>query len=311
MAYSDVLNGSLDILKQNTHYLNETARALMMLKFKVRQFITVKSVTGVTGSKIPFFSHIDGVDKHTYGSAATEREIHVMNRLITLNDFDVTALSFDRKQLKELDISVLEKSMGRLTDAFASHMETLALNEILLTSLMSGTVDGVKLSEDGTSIVAPLIRTATTTEGKADALLSALINAHSSMEEKKEYGEKVVFMSPTNYNLLVQSKAIHQWYTTSTNGGLNSGVINEVFGMKIVKSNFMPTTQQTINGAKKDPIALVFTKDAIGMLELEPITIETEEEKIKVRYHVIGSSCQGFGGLNPAGACCVYTDPAP
>ena len=105
---------------------------------------------------------------------------------------------------------------------------------------------------------------------KGDSIAAAIFEAKAYLEENDDMGEAYCVLSPMNYALLVQSgKAVNADYT-SANGGYDKGTVMEIAGVKIYKSN-------NITGGTASAVGVVFTRQAVGVLEL--IGLQTNQEK--------------------------------
>jgi len=104
---------------------------------------------------------------------------------------------------------------------------------------------------------------------KGDSIAAAIFTAKAHLEEQDDMGEAYCVLSPMNYALLVQSgKAVNADYSAG-NGGYNTGTVMEIAGVKIFKSN-------NITGGTADAVGVVFTRQAVGLLEL--IGLQTNQE---------------------------------
>lgn len=132
---------------------------------------------------------------------------------------------------------------------------------------------------------------------KGDAILAALFDAQTSMDETDVPGERYVVVSPKNYNRLVQSGAINK-DMTSGNGGLDTGKITQVAGHNILRSNNLTDVHDIF----------MFTKNAVGVVKLLDIKSEVNYIPEKLGDLMVSSYAMGFGILNNGCVVKMTTD---
>ena len=125
-----------------------------------------------------------------------------------------------------------------------------------------------------------------------DEIAESIFAAVAAIQLSDANGDVYVALNPTNYSYLVQSgKAVNADYTSS-NGGFDTGKVMKVGGANVVMTNNLPATAGLI--------ALAFTAQAAGMVELWSLnTAIDEQEDFLGAKLVSGSCCDGVGVLRP------------
>jgi hypothetical protein len=127
------------------------------------------------------------------------------------------------------------------------------------------------------------------------------------MEAKDVTGEKYFVTTPLIYSYLAQSSAINKDVTSGDNGGLDNGKVMDVAGIKIYKSNNLPTaTAIDVGGVNKKLKGLIFSSDAIGVVKLMDVTSEANYIPEQLATLLTSYYSYGMGVLKP-GCSCVIT----
>ncbi len=144
------------------------------------------------------------------------------------------------------------------------------------------------------------------------AIWQALFNAGVRLDQiDAPVMERHGVFRPVQYALLVRSeKPLDRNLGNEGNGSLAKGVIYEVNGIGIDKTNNLPSTddraaqdQPTFRRLDYRPtVGLVFTEDAVGTLQLQDITMESGYDMRRQGDLMIGKYMVGHGVLRPESA---------
>jgi len=137
----------------------------------------------------------------------------------------------------------------------------------------------------------------TTNGDKGDEILAAMFDAQTAMDEDDIPGERMVVMSPKNYNRLVQSGAVHKDMTQGNNGGIDTGRVVQVAGHNVMVSNNVGTND-----------IYMFTQNAVGVVKLLDIKSEVNYIPEKLGDLMTSSYAMGFGVLNNGCVVKMSTD---
>jgi hypothetical protein len=120
----------------------------------------------------------------------------------------------------------------------------------------------------------------------ASRIEAALYAAAQAFDEKKvSYSDRMSFFRPAHYYLLVQrEKLLNTDYKGSAN--ISTGRIDTVAGFPIIKTNNVPSTDQTADTSihtkyradYSKTVGIVMNKMAVGTVQLMDISLESEWE---------------------------------
>lgn len=200
-----------------------------------------------------------------------------------MNDFDAA--------------SIINKEIGT---ELANAKDKIKFKEIIKSARSANKITSLP---GGSSVVnADLASTNLTLKG--EALVKSIFSAKLILEQKNVTGESYVVLRPQEYYVLAQNKDIISADFTNNNGGLDTGKVLMVAGIKVYKSNNLPNTNtvatDTRHGVDASKVyGVVFTKEAIATVNL--LGINTKIEDIVGGYGKLlsGSVISGTGVLRP------------
>lgn len=151
-----------------------------------------------------------------------------------------------------------------------------------------------------TAITATGYDAATTAEEKGNALVAAYFACQTAFKQKDVTAEPVAVVKPEDYYNMVQStRGVNQDYTNG-NGGIDSGNISMVAGMRTAWTNHLPATAKLLG--------LVFTKDVYGVVKAMDITSEANYIPERLGWLLTSYYALGMGPLNSTGLCIISDD---
>ena len=245
---------------------------------------------------------------YVVGTDVSTTAIPVKERVITIDQPQYVALSISRLEEKILAFDTRSKLAKQMGEALATKIDKEVFAEILVASQTSGTIGGVAMQPDGSEVNNDAISSGATPEAKGDALFAAIFEANTVFKQKEVPGDPVVVTTPANFNFLVQSgKGVHRDFTSGANGGVDSGTIVEIAGLKIMWTNHLPVgTAVSVAAVDKKLQALAFTEDCIGVVKLMEIMTDIDPLPTKIREDLLKSFYWiGMGVLNPSMACAI------
>ena len=281
-------------------------------KLTFLDLVTVKSTPHGSSQSFPIIGQASDADTNTHvpGTALSMSSVAVRERIINIDALEYFAMAvnmFDEKVLHFETRGELAKQAG---EALAVKVDKAVGVELVVASQTSGTIGTGAVQQDGTEIVNAVITTGTTPEAKGNAIVGAIFQAVAELEAKDVTGEKYFVTSPLNYSYLAQSNAINKDVTSGDNGGLDNGNVMSVAGIKIYKSNYMPTDYvitDATGGAELGavPQGMIFTKDAVGVVKLLDITSEANYLPEELATLLTSYYSYGIGVLNPGASCVI------
>lgn len=270
--------------------------------------VTVKTIESGSSTSIPIFGQSSDADVKTH-VPSTNLEmsfVPIRERVITIDALEYFAMALDKFEEKVLHFETRGELAKQAGEAIAVKIDKAVANEIVVASQTSGTIGGAVVQADGTEVNNDLIDTGTTPEEKGNAMIEAVFAAVAALEEKDVTGEFHLVVRPLEYSYLAQSKAVNKDITSGDNGGINKGNVMEVAGIKIYKSNYVPTnTAIDVNGTDKKLKALLFTREAVAVVKLMDVTSEKNYIPEQLATLLTTYYSYGMGVLKPACSCVI------
>jgi len=272
--------------------------------------VTSKTIQSGSSTYFPVIAQLSdaAIGDYVVGADVETSAIPVKERVITIDAPQYVSLSISRLEEKILEFDTRSELANQMAEALSTKVDKDVFSTILLASQTSGTIDGIAMQPDGSEVNNDAIHDGATAEEKGDALFAATFEANTLFKEKDVIGEPVVVTTPANFNNLVQSaKGINRDYT-SGNGGVDTGTIVQVAGIKYMWSNHLPTSTYVDVGETNTRYlqALAFTPECVGvvklmdiMTEIDHIPTRIQEDLLKTWYWL------GMGVLKPACACAI------
>lgn len=154
---------------------------------------------------------------------------------------------------------------------------------------------------------------ATDAEGKGNALIGGYFDVRALFNQRDVTAEPSVVTTPQNYYYLVQSTRGVNSDWTNGNGGIDTGKISMVAGLRTAWTNNLPAALQydrdggAGTGTAYELQALVFTKDVFGVVKAMDITSESNYIPERLGYLLTSYYALGMGGLNGTGLAAIVT----
>ena len=263
--------------------------------------VTVKTLQNGSSTSIPVIGQgaESDIKTHVPGTDLTMASIPVKERIINIDALEYFALAVDKFEEKILHFETRGELAKQAGEALSVKIDKKVATTILLASQTSGTIGGSVVQADGTEVNNDTIDTGATPKAKGNALIEAVFALVAEMEKKNVTGEKMLVVSPTEYSYLAQSDGVNKDITSGDNGGINKGTIMEVAGIKIYKSNHLPTVPVDVSGVNKKLKALLFTSEAIGVVKMMDLTSESNYLPLQLATLLTTYYSYGMGVLKP------------
>jgi hypothetical protein len=190
--------------------------------------------------------------------------------------------------------------------SLSKKMDTNIAQVGLLAARASATVTG----GNGGTVV-----TAATALTDADAMIGAIYDAAIALDEKDVPAEdRFCFLKPAQVYLMAESgsKIVNRDYTSGANGGVDTGVVLTVAGIKIVKTNNLPqanvaTGPTAYQGDFSTVAGLVMHRSAVGTVKLINLGVEMAYDIRRQGTLVVAKYAAGHGILRPESAVEIKT----
>ena len=165
--------------------------------------------------------------------------------------------------------SVITNQMG---ESLGNKVDKEVFDTILTASAGTGLVSNPDAGQ-----VAAITYTGTA-KAKGDLIAEAIFEAAARIQMNDVNDAPVCVLAPIDYANLVQSdRAVNADYTNG-NGGIDSGMVMEVAGVRVLRSNNLKGTKGGVGEAAEKLLGLVFTPEAAGVLELIGMTTNQEKQ---------------------------------
>lgn len=236
-----------------------------------------------------------GASYHTPGAEIVGQATNVNERVISIDDLllsDVFIPNIDEAMNHYDYRSIYSNECGA---ALRREYNKNVMQVALLAARASATVTG---AFGGSS----LTNAAYATDGAVIA--DGIFDAAQALDEKDvpEDG-RFIFLKPLQYNLVIKNKdAIDKDYDGS--GSFSKGVVREVAGVEIVKSNNLPSSNVTTGPAAyqgnfTSTRGLVMHKAACGTVSLMDLSVESEYDIRRQGTLIVAKYLKGHGVLRP------------
>lgn len=263
--------------------------------------VTVKTIQSGSSASVPVIGQgaESDVNTHVPGTDLTMASIPVKERVINIDALEYFALAVDKFEEKILHFETRGELAKQAGEALSVKIDKKVATTILLASQTSGTIGGSVVQADGTEVNNDAIHSGATPKAKGNALIEAVFTLSAEMEKKDVTGEKVLVVSPTEYSYLSQSDGVNKDITYGNNGGIDKGTIMEVAGIKILKSNHLPTAPVDVAGTNKYLKGLLFTSECVGVVKMMDLTSETNYLPLQLATLLTTYYSYGMGVLKP------------
>lgn len=252
----------------------------------------VQTIASGKSVQFPVIGKAAAPTTHTPGDEILGGSIVSNERTIAINDLKVASVAIDRFEEAMSHYEVRSKYTMELGRALAVAVDKDIASQLATAALTAGVSD----QPDGEVYVNTAIASATTAEARGNALVEALFKAAAKLDEKDVPGERYFVTTPANYYAIVQSTRIVDKMFTGGNGGLDTGTVMQIAGIKIYSSNNLPTAIASgIEGFE----GVVFTDAAVGTVKLLDIKLEAEYSVRHQATLMVASYAMGHGILNP------------
>jgi hypothetical protein len=298
MAYSNVSQG---IGNTRTAGVSDRSLAIKVFSGEVLTAFETSNIflskvqnrtiaSGKSASFAVIGKYASAVDTHVPGTDITPNLINAGERVIEIDDLKYASVfvdSFEEAMQHYETRSQYSTEMGRRLSKTVDLAVIAQLDACVAGTANAGDTNGGEGQPAAQTAIAIGTIAAGTANGlKGDAILAALFDADTAMEEDDIPGDRSVVMSPKNYNRLVQSGAVNKDMTTN-NGGLDSGIVTQIAGHNIMVSN---------NVSAND--IYMFTQNAVCVVKLLDIKSEVNYIPEKLGDLMTSSYAMGFGVLN-------------
>ncbi len=234
------------------------------------------------------------------GNDISVNPVKLDQRLINIDDLVYDARRIDGKEEKMLAFDVRGPITNMIGTVLSQNIDLKIVAKLGLAAEGTGLADNPNA---GAVVVNAVIASGTSAKAKGDALAESIFEAVAELKANDNYNEPVVAVGPKEYAYLVQSgNGVNADYNSASgeNGSFGKGTIMMVGGAKVVQTNHL-SAATNIEGLK----ALVFTKEAVGLVKLQDVTTEVNYDFNKFATLMSGRYAIGCGVLRPEGCVAI------
>jgi hypothetical protein len=256
------------------------------------ELVQSRTIANGKSASFPVIGAFDSsVRTHVPGTDVVADTIASGERVISIDDLKYASVFVDNYEEAMAHYEVRTQYSTEMGRKLAKEIDAGVISQ--LTACITATPAVGQPTVQGAAYGAGLLA-ADTDEEKGGKILKAIFKAQTELDSKDVPGERFIVVRPEEKYLLVNSNAVNKDYT-NTNGGLDTGNVEMVAGLKILTSNNLAANQ-----------IIVGTENAVGVVKLLDLKTESNYDFNKLGYLMTSSYALGMGILNPG--CVIIID---
>lgn len=241
--------------------------------------------------------------RHTPGNELVGNSVLQSERIISIDDLLVANISIANIDEAMNHFELRQKYSNIMGDALAQTYDKIRLQLVVLAARAAATLTG---GSGGTALTNANYGT------DADTFLAGVSKAAQTLDEKNApEGDRHAIVKPSIWYLLVNDgSAFHRDFGNEGNGSQASGIVGEWTGVRLHKSNNLPSSNiaavtgenNTYSGDFTNTVAPVFHRSAIGTVTLLSLASEMEYSVSRQATLMVSKIADGSGILRPESA---------
>jgi hypothetical protein len=264
----------------------------------------IRTITHGKSATFPAIG-IGTADYHVAGAEVNGTTVNMAERVISIDGLllaDRFLASID-EAMNHFDVrGPLSEDVGRV---LADRWDKNVLQKMVLAARAAATVTGLPGGSSVTSANALTV---------ANDLYSAIRSAAQKLDENNIPEEgRFCFLRPAQYSLLLDAaKVVNRDYVAGANGGIDTGMVFQVNGVAIVKTNNTPRTNintglATYQGDFTNTVGPVVHTSAVGTVKLLDLAVESEYQIQRQGWLLVAKYAMGTDILRPESAVEIKT----
>lgn len=263
-------------------------------RHRVRQIASGKS------AQFPAMGRV-GTMNHVPGTKIDGQKVNHAEQVITIDDKLISPIFIGDVDEAMNHYDVRSEYSFQAGEALAQHYDKNVARVAVQAARSENPVEGLP----GGSVIK---NTSMATD--SDVLGQSLFLSQQTFDEKDiPESERFAFVKPAQYYALAQNKTyINRDYDGA--GSISKGIIHLVGGLPIIKTNNLPTQDDTANAdinAKyrddfSDTVGIVMHRSAVGTVKLMDLSMEMEYLIDYQGTLMVAKYLVGHGALRPDGA---------
>jgi hypothetical protein len=257
----------------------------------------VRQVKGQKSASFPFVGS-PTVSEHVAGTFIDGQQINFAEKIVTIDNPTVVAqflASFDEMRLHYDVRAPISKEMGlKLAYNYDANIARCSVLAARASSPLTGRPGGSRITNTNMATDAAILET-------------AIFGIAQTFDEKNVVAEgRKLYLKPVQFYTLAQrEKLINK--DLGGSGEISKGTLGTVANVKLVKSNFIPTGNEsalgTLNpkyrGNWSTTVAVATVPMAVATVELEGIAMDSEYETRRRGTFMTASYSAGHDWLRP------------
>jgi hypothetical protein len=244
--------------------------------------VNVRSIDSGKSAQFPVIGNLSATTVHTPGQDIVPSTIAAAEQVITITARRYASVFVDDMQEAMSHYEVRGQYSTEIGNILAKKVDQAVVAQL-------DACEGATPKTGQPTINADLDLGVTLT---TDEFVDAMFTAQQRFDEKDITGERVCVVNPeAYYNIVQSSKAVNRDWT-SNNGGIDSGNVFKIAGVRILTSNNISSGNW----------GYMFTPAAVGVVKLLDIVSEANYVPEKLGTLLVSSYAMGEGVLN-AGCC--------
>jgi hypothetical protein len=243
---------------------------------------------------------------HTPGTMITGQVINGNERVIVIDDLLISPVFIASIDEAKAHWEFRREYSSQCGFALGKAMDKNIGQVMALAARAATTVTG---GNGGTQIISATSKT------NADALMAALADAAQALDEKDVPKEgRAAYLLPDQWYLLVNSgsRTINRDYNPQGNGSVASGEMFKAFGLELVQTNHLPSTNvatgpAAYQGNFVNTSCVVGHRSSVGTVKLLDLAVESAYLIQNQGTLVVAKYAIGHGILRPESAVEIVT----
>ena len=258
---------------------------------------------------------------HTPGNAVDFQSITHSEKVIAIRDLLVAATFISNYEEKMNHFEVRSEYAKQLGQALAEEMDGAVLRNMVLAARSTSNITVSPKSKSGSIITGA---TADAISGDVGKLVTAFYSAAQRLDENNAPSQgRQAFIKPLEYYALFRSSgttAVSDMVNRDLggDGSVAEARMPKIAGIEVVKTNNMPTTDESSSTPNTQQTALdldygknicvINTPEAVGTVKLMDLAVESEYAIANQGHQMVARLAAGHGVLRPE--CSVEVNDA-
>jgi len=268
----------------------------------MRDVVTMRTIASGKSAQFPATGRVSAAF-HDQGENILDPSNNLIQTLnhnevvVNLDDLLVTALFVDSLDEMKNHYDVRQEYARQMGFALAKYLD----ERLLRVAVLAARDTTARVADASFPTGESIVDADFSTNGSSAVATCFQIAQKFDEKDVPDDGERYIVVDPATYYLLAQQTDLVNRDFGGMNGVFSDGTIMKVAGLKILKSNHIPSTNFSADAGEGDDssadftntTAIAFHRSAVGLLKLKDIAMESEH---KIEYQgtlMVGSMAIG------------------